>query len=88
MLEKTLIAHVTVSITLNQDTTWVYTAPNVERQFVLSVPLGFMNGKVLTELVETAVKELKAEFPKAVEEHEAEKARKEAEKAEALGKGA
>lgn len=77
---KTKALHVTISLTMNEDITWEYTEPKVERDIVLHLPADFLTGTALTKYVEEQLKIMEKEFPEAVAQWEAKKAQEEAEK--------
>lgn len=69
--------HIDLSLTLNTENSYRWSDPNVRRTFNMSLPAPMFTAKAFSDLVADAIKEMQAEFPKAVAEYEAEQKAKE-----------
>jgi hypothetical protein len=73
--------HVSISLTLNEDTTWSYRDPKVDKNIQFSVPAEMLTAKMLGDYIERAFSSMEKNWDKAVKEYEAEVAKEAAEKA-------
>ena len=73
--------HVSINLTLNEDTTWSYRSPKVDKNIQFSLPVEMLTAKMLGEYIEKAFKAMEGNWDKAVKEYEAELAKEAAEKA-------
>jgi hypothetical protein len=73
--------HVSISLTLNEDTTWSYRAPKVDKNIQFSVPAEMLTAKMLGDYIEKAFSAMEKNWDKAVKDYEAEVAKEEVERA-------
>ena len=71
--------HVSVNLTLNESS-YGWHSPESQRTIQFSLPADLLHAPLLVKKIETAVKEITAEFPKLKAEYEEELAREEAQK--------
>jgi len=73
--------HISLHLTLNEDTTWSYKSPKVEKNIQFALPIDMLTSKLLGDYIEKTVNGMKADWDTAVKEYKKEKAEEEREKA-------
>ena len=76
MDKKMKSVHITLQITVNEDSGWYLTPPRADKNINFSLPIEMFDTKKFASMVEKAIADAEAELPEASVEYE----RKEAEK--------
>jgi hypothetical protein len=79
MKTKEKAIHLTVSLVLNEDSSWSYHSPKVETRFEMHLPVRMFNGRGTGESLSGVIGDMIEDFPNAVAEYEAEEAARKAE---------
>jgi hypothetical protein len=73
------VLHLTITLVVNENPTWTFESPKVEKRFEVHLPVDLFSGRATGEKIAEYAEKMVGEFPAAVAEYEAEVAREKAE---------